>query len=115
MKEKEVVVKINFNLRNQLKVAVLILMLFDEMNCTNQKEYCFSKLKEGPDIQGINANGACTSYLYYDNEINKRRDSEIITNREYAITNSMLLLCLQKTKEEVECSQKSEHIPHFGY
>ncbi|WP_135617367.1 hypothetical protein [Leptospira kemamanensis] len=93
----------------------VLLVVFLILNCTNQKEYCFSRLKEGPDIQGINSNGACSLYLYNDQELIAKREREVISHRENSIANSMLLLCLQNAIEERKCENKSEYIPHFGY
>lgn len=97
------------------KFLVIVMVVFLNLNCTNQKEYCSSRLKEGPDIQGINSKGACSLYLYYDQELNAKREREVISHRENSIANSMLLLCLLKAKEERNCENKSEYIPHFGY
>ncbi|PJZ46582.1 hypothetical protein [Leptospira brenneri] len=107
--------KFNFDKDLHLKKGLFLFLLLFFLCCSNQKEYCSSSLKEGPDIQGIDSKGAGSLYVYYDNELNKKREDGVITIRENSIVNSMLILCLQKTYKERKCEGKSEFVPHFGY
>lgn len=70
MKEKEVVVKINYNLRIPFKVVVLFLMLVGSMNCTDQKDYCMESVQREGGFYSGSASTVCLGYLANQNYAN---------------------------------------------
>lgn len=83
--------------------------------CSNKKEYCYSQLKKGPDIQGIDSAGSCATHIILENQIKDKMNRGENITRDKIISDSFLILCLEKNIQERKCSKESEYLPHFGY
>lgn len=99
-----------------MKVLILLFLSMELLlGCTNKREYCYSRLKAGPDIQGIDSLGSCASYLAIENQISEKTERGENVARDKRFSDGFLILCVQKTIQEKNCANQSEYIPHFGY
>lgn len=115
MNKKKVVVIININLINQLKVVVLFLMLVGSMDCTDQKDHCMESVQREGGFYSGSASSVCLGYLANQNYANVAEANGQSSRFNQWLADQSLTNCLYKTMEERKCDKKSEYIPHFGY